>query len=345
MPDKLDKFRRVRLGTLTVDPKKFDHDPLKAYEYVTKNHFISRLFTSNNGVNTWFWVLEFHESGWPHWHVLIDLSAHNGWIAYDKLVHFWLHKWQIGCVNIKDEMNDISPAHAVNYITKYLLKPSPVPPPSWFVAGSRRRMCQGSRDLGAIVFDSTGDGDDSDDVRLKRNRKQSRPIYEIVAACSSKSVLLGESVDTQTGEMKRNYLKTLNCSKDDIIRLHQAGLLSSVGDYASMGPVNEIKAAQADRCRDYERDIAMETCDFMRLGEINKPIQLSEHFKVVPVQDGDRTYFDVYLTVGDVDLINNALEQSGLIETQINNINRRASSILFAHDEYMAVKKKKEGAA
>ena len=58
----------VQMWTLTVDPKKY-LSPEQAWEDVGEHRRIGELMRAM-GVEFYAWVLEWHKSGWPHWHVI-----------------------------------------------------------------------------------------------------------------------------------------------------------------------------------------------------------------------------------------------------------------------------------
>ena len=138
-------FREPRLYTVTVN-REWHESPEAAYEYVNEKKLIARLFRLL-GVSRWAWVLEPQQEsgdGWPHWHVLIDVSDLPGkWYHRDakvsqeaapedragwfyiphfldlNRVHALLRKWQLGeqCRLSSRKESFRSPEHAVNYIT------------------------------------------------------------------------------------------------------------------------------------------------------------------------------------------------------------------------------------
>lgn len=74
----LASFTSIQMWTLTVDPKRFA-SPREAHNWVQRKRVISKLVASLNSKGylftpRYFWVLEFHQNGWPHWHLLLDAS-------------------------------------------------------------------------------------------------------------------------------------------------------------------------------------------------------------------------------------------------------------------------------
>ena len=177
--NKVNVFKVPRLYTVTVNRDYFE-SPEAAYQYVMQGKFLARLLTKEMRVKRWFWVLEVQEEtgdGWPHWHILIDVVDLPG-VWYHKesqtaqankpdnsldwryiphffdlnRVHRLLRKWKIGeqCkLSVRhDEFQ--SPEHAVNYVTKYLIKPPRRGFPAWMLNRTGLRFHQASRAVGAI---------------------------------------------------------------------------------------------------------------------------------------------------------------------------------------------------
>ena len=103
--------------TLTVDPKDYA-SPKEAYEYVGKKRRVAETIRELKRKrllkNAEFTVtLEFHKSGWPHWHVLIE----SKFVCKHKLQS----AWRLGnCWVSKGDFDDVG--HAINYATKYIVK-------------------------------------------------------------------------------------------------------------------------------------------------------------------------------------------------------------------------------
>ena len=110
-------WKNVLMLTLTVDPKEYS-SPKEAYEYVGKSRRVAETIRklNRNGLlpNKHFTLtLEFHKSGWPHWHVLIE----SRFVCKHKLQE----AWKLGnCWVSKGDFDDVG--HAINYATKYIVK-------------------------------------------------------------------------------------------------------------------------------------------------------------------------------------------------------------------------------
>lgn len=175
-------FKEPRLYTITVNRKLF-RSPEEAYNYVMSKKFIARLLTKEMKIRRWFWVFEVQEEsgdGWPHWHILLDVADLPGkWYnsstkansdvkpvninAWCYIPHFFdlnkvhslLRKWKIGeqCYLSVRKDKFKQARHAINYITKYLIKTPQKGYPSWVWKHSNLRFYQPSYDVGSMKTD------------------------------------------------------------------------------------------------------------------------------------------------------------------------------------------------
>lgn len=88
-------WQRTRQIVLTVDPSKFKNGR-EAWEYVNTHKVIAGLmrnFRRAYGINIskWKWFLEWHRSGFPHWHLFIEVEnkGRAGMIGGDRIRHYW----------------------------------------------------------------------------------------------------------------------------------------------------------------------------------------------------------------------------------------------------------------
>jgi hypothetical protein len=122
--------------TLTIDPKLFP-GPSQAHQFVS-DHRCLGLFIKDlkrGGVamsDNWFAAVEFHKSGWPHWHVLVE----SAWIdhlaakeAWDRQAPRGTQGW-FGRIRISKHFGE-DIRHAVNYTCKYILKAPREALPAW----------------------------------------------------------------------------------------------------------------------------------------------------------------------------------------------------------------------
>ncbi len=123
------QWREVLMVTLTVDPAKFPEGPESAWRYVGKVRAVSVLTRALRRLDVldgpeWFSTLELHRSGWPHWHVALRAR----FIAKAKIDA----AWKVGGTWI-ERGERYEPAHAMNYLTKYLTK-TEAEPPEWVLS-------------------------------------------------------------------------------------------------------------------------------------------------------------------------------------------------------------------
>jgi len=172
-------FKAPRLCTVTVN-REWHDSPESAHDHVMKGGFLRRLFRLME-VERWVWVMEAQEEsgdGWPHWHVLIDVAdlpgqwynrglqvataqqpaGKAGWVFIPHFVdlnrvHALLARWEVGrqCKLTVRREGFESSAHAVNYITKYMIKMPRRGYPSWMLLRPRIRFAAASKEVGAVV--------------------------------------------------------------------------------------------------------------------------------------------------------------------------------------------------
>ncbi|HAU36458.1 MAG TPA: hypothetical protein DCX07_01915 [Phycisphaerales bacterium] len=207
---------------MTVDPKGFEsaeaaHDAIMAGGYIRR---LMRLL----GIKVWVWVLEFHKSGWPHWHILVDLSERGELRPGDlkRVWGLWRDKWGLGGLDLVQRKQFGESKHAVLYITKYLMKPPRSGYPDWFIQGKRRRMVQGARAVGRLCFKGASGSDKPDE---QRKRRESRPLVERMAECGKFSHLVAVRVDVETGAEHKRRIGELPVSPVELESLSASGVL------------------------------------------------------------------------------------------------------------------------
>lgn len=197
----------VLMLTLTCDPANYKTAE-DAWLGVGAERGLGELFRwlrVQHQVEHGVWVLEWHESGWPHWHVLIWVPRAKLYIPHAGLTSAWGrgHVW-------------ISPrrgrpiAWAVNYATKYLTKVVKSPPPAWVMRRSYVRMVGTTRGMGRVVADDALDSAErAEDVGLAAGEAPAaaavRSNEVAVRECGGGCVLIRESVDG-FGVLRRKYL-------------------------------------------------------------------------------------------------------------------------------------------
>lgn len=153
----LGQFQAVQMWTLTVDPSLFDGDPQAAYEYLSAKRCVAELVRTlrDQGLllsDRYFYVIEFHKSGFPHIHIIFDAKfiAHRAiQDRWDLFRPSWVGPVQgkrpgFGMVRFSQRSDGKrtefeSPEHAANYACKYLIKHPEEGYPEW-VLNSKRRI-------------------------------------------------------------------------------------------------------------------------------------------------------------------------------------------------------------
>lgn len=222
-------FKRPQMLSLTVDGNNFE-GPAAAYEHVMKGEYVNRLMRVL-GVKRWLWTLEFHAGseatgyshrGWPHWHVLMDISDRGALGPGDlkKIWRLWRDKWGLGRPDVSKERRELSPERAVRYVMKYLIKAGYVP--AWFLEGKRRRMIQGSGAVGALVMGQRRrKGEGGDDDPRGRGRRAARALVERVAECRERCDVFAVDVRAETGDLQIKWVGVAEVSPADLAEVWQ----------------------------------------------------------------------------------------------------------------------------
>jgi hypothetical protein len=203
LQSKVDLFGNFRLFTLTVDRQgtttgRGFGSPGEAHGHVTQKRLIARLM-AEIGCDTWACVLEFQKSGggWPHWHLLVDLSrCPGGKLDLPAVWHWWRDTWKVGGCKLSDLPKCVTRAHALNYLTKYLVKFPEGGFPIWVMNSVERiRFVSASKRIGALVragqcSPRTPDDDefaamDTDDVDGTSPEGKKRTHLEQVLDCGT----------------------------------------------------------------------------------------------------------------------------------------------------------------
>ena len=218
LADRASLFQVPRLITFTVDRRGFS-GPQEAYDAVRRHKLIARLLRFVH-IKHWVCVVQFQEEsgdGWPHWHILADVSHLPGrFIDFKRLWHLWRDTWQIGGLDVtSDKAKRVqSPLHAINYITRYLTHPNGAIP-EWFLRLSRCRLVMASRSVGRLT-----DGDTSicRDRTTRRKRQPARPFVDRMAECRHRVNILQEGVDRHTGAIRYRFKASVPCRPYALVR-------------------------------------------------------------------------------------------------------------------------------
>lgn len=169
--DRLPNLAGCLFATFTIDPKPFEdcgEGPAEGYD-ITRDR-IRRLFhrlrkgASWEGkryriINPYCTKTEFHQSGWPHYHVV---WLTRSFVPSGLLAHLWRH----GRVNVKRIQND-----EFRYLLKYVCKGNSVP--DWILQRKRLRVFCPSRGFLKPAAEKAGGGDSykAPGPKLKRASK------------------------------------------------------------------------------------------------------------------------------------------------------------------------------
>ena len=220
--DVLSKFTEPWMVSLTVDQRKYG-SPEDAFDKVNGLNLISKLM-DRFGFSVWVRVLEVQTNGWPHWHVVFDVSHIAGKykFSFSEMVRVWKDLWGVGAIRISKSKQGMSPRHAMMYVSKYLMKVPKVPWPAWLLCKCRVRVIGASKAVGPISGRFSGVSDSASDGS---SRRDARPALAIVSECNTVSRLVEERVDPETGVILCKYLCDLSVSKDDLLLLKRSGSL------------------------------------------------------------------------------------------------------------------------
>ena len=200
------------MWTLTIDPKKYD-SPAEAHGDITTNERIRKL-AKKMGWEYWCWVLEWHKSGWPHWHVLV-WARNSLRHEHSEVARAWGHhvlytrssdrKW--AGLNATEKIEK-----ATHYVTKYLTKPGESQTPDWVLDSTKRIRMYGAstawRQTLATVSDEERDAARSPLVGDggPEERKTHRAA---ISECGTQAVLLRAFI-TAHGEMRHEFVGKIN---------------------------------------------------------------------------------------------------------------------------------------
>lgn len=211
----------IQMWTLTVDPKRF-HSPKDAWHEVTSNRMVPRLVRELRAGGCmigkhYVVVLEFHESGWPHWHLVVNAK----YIDKQVFQKIWN---RIGTGNPSQNFGYVAfsrgrtkgqggrfenPRHAAAYITKYIIKPPKDGWPEWVLNHSGRvRRFSTSR----LIFQELGH------MPAKAEKKRTRGTYKKVNTIALRVKNCGNAfrVFQQTGLKAWRYVGDIPHKFEDI---------------------------------------------------------------------------------------------------------------------------------
>lgn len=175
--------------TLTLDRSRFV-GPAEAFDWITSHRAISEFLRAFQ--LSAFIKLEFHEDGWPHWHLLVNkrLPGRRAWEVWTRLAgpggRHCVEAGQLSRIDFEEVRT--SAKGAARYLCKYLGKG--VKLPEW-VEDRRIRFVSCTRDLqGWAKFKLQGR-----EIRhtgQRRKHGKCLPLAERLKRCGSRCVLVRE---------------------------------------------------------------------------------------------------------------------------------------------------------
>lgn len=142
--------------SLTIDPRRFTN-PIDALQHVRDKRCISRFVNRIHAYGRFLYsprfiaVLEFHKSGWPHWHVAV--WAKPGSKCGNKPFvprHVVKCAWELGHIRVT--------ARTIQECMIYLSKLDQSIPPKWYAAGGKRNRFITGTGLGALNKNQNSQG-------------------------------------------------------------------------------------------------------------------------------------------------------------------------------------------
>lgn len=250
----LGMFKKPRLFTLTVDPKKFSSGQA-AYEYIERDGQYIKRFMRVMGFKKGFKVLAFHKPkesrpdahNWPHWHIVVDLADCGGFADLKRGWRLWRDKWGLGGFDLGGKNRRVRTAlQAVKYCVSYCQRQSGIVadwvmdseraprgyelygdlrlavrgcPPSSFVDSGASEECRGSHDI---------------EGSLKRKNTVVSYVGCRINKCSSGSVVM---LRTSYGlEDRYEYIGELPYSPGQVAFASKMGYVPSVRRSVHVSP-------------------------------------------------------------------------------------------------------------
>lgn len=193
--------------TLTVDPANFS-DSREAWQVGNSRlrHVFSKLkrYYSISEVS-YFWKLEFHISGYPHWHLLLPVSIFKDYIGKGSSFLLFIEKvakyWGLCSTNGVD-VKRIDSASVIGYVSKYVCKGGQFP--DWVYNEKKIRVFSSSPGfLLNVVNDGDECGDDgcegSDEVKSNESTIGER----ILRDC--RLVVIHDKKDIKLSKFRKTY--------------------------------------------------------------------------------------------------------------------------------------------
>ncbi|MDA8378311.1 MAG: hypothetical protein M0Z50_14910 [Planctomycetia bacterium] len=273
-----DTFRKPALLTLTVDRENFGSCQA-AHDFISSMGRIG-LLMKRLGVKLWVWVLEFQQKtgdGWPHWHILVDLAdCPGGWIDLDRGWKFWRDKWGIGGLDLQLKQRFRLPRHAINYITKYLIKSPKYGYPRWVLESVKAiRLVAAYRKLGPLVSDGRSKPK-SESGGVRKYCGCRRLLVDRLVECGQKTTALRQSIDADNERVDTSFVGNVSASVEQLATMQQQGLLdprirleeSALDSKADAVPVGVMQEChETGELLDSVRKSVLDTGEYTRMQE------------------------------------------------------------------------------
>jgi hypothetical protein len=239
--------------TLTLDPQ-LHESPEAAWEYCQKNRAVAETMRRLelwgyiqpiDGKREWFAVLEWHKSGWAHWHVLVPTKPSGDLFA--ALKRAWNMNWPgweervaigrpgFGAVKFRTQ-SSITAAHAANYACKYVIKYPEEGFHDWVIDKNRKSVHRFTASRGFWGYQARTESEEdqpAESVDMMGETvapgildaqavavAEKRTIRQVMESCGKSSNLFEvvEILNTQTGEIRtvRVYKGTVHAPMFDI---------------------------------------------------------------------------------------------------------------------------------
>lgn len=189
---------------VTCDQEKYS-SPEEAYDSIRTREKVGKLIRKM-GWRYAITVLEWHKSGWPHWHILVWEPTRRMYYCKHEVQRTWGegNTWYTGS-------NGRSGERAINYLCKYMTKAQEYPTPDWALDRHNVRTLSSTRAWGPINAKAQRRSEDLEapSSSTESERSPIRSNREAIAECGSQTVIMKEYIDGN-GELRVEFVERLN---------------------------------------------------------------------------------------------------------------------------------------
>ena len=215
----------ARMWTFTVDPARYNHSSEQAFRHIRDTRRIAKTAEKlgwNKNDHYWCAVLEWHESGMPHWHIML-------WSPRKKPLFQSKHDvqdiWGANCQFEDRQGTHVKPANLIKYLSKYISKVNDHPTPDWVLdTHTKVRMVSSSKAWGPVTTYSTRHKDPlyerNADADAQYERKTHRQAHR---ECNTTTNIIQYIADVN-GELRARYQLKLPLSPRLVTRYLKAKL-------------------------------------------------------------------------------------------------------------------------